>query len=99
LLAEGVRKLAREGNSLSLMLRYQAHAERQYRRAVEEFERLKKLRPELPNEPISDHPFPSESKQGEPVTPSPGSAGGLAAAGEPVASACQPRSAIGIPLS
>jgi hypothetical protein len=68
-LAEGVRKLAREGNSLSLMLRYQAHAERQYRRAVEEFERLKKLRPEMPNEPISEHPFLSETKQSESVTP------------------------------
>jgi len=45
LLAEGIRKLAKESNCLSLMLRYQAHAERQYRRAVEEFERLKKLRP------------------------------------------------------
>jgi hypothetical protein len=70
-LAEGVRKLARESNSLSLMLRYQAHAERQYRRAVEEFERLKKLRPEMPNEPISEHPFPSETTQSEPVTPPP----------------------------
>ena len=64
-LAEGVRKLARESNNLSLMLRYQAHAERQYRRAVEEFERLKKLRSEMPNEPISPHPFPSETVQSE----------------------------------
>ena len=52
---------------------------RQYRPAVEEFERLKKLRPELPNEPISDHPFPSESKPSEPLTPPPGSAGDLVA--------------------
>ena len=67
-LAEGVRKLARESNNLSLMLRYQARAERQYRRAVEEFERLKKLRPELPNEPISQHPFPTETVQSESAT-------------------------------
>jgi hypothetical protein len=70
-LAEGVRKLARESNNLSLMLRYQAHAERQYRRAVDEFERLKKLRSEMPNEPISQHPFPSETVQSESVTPEP----------------------------
>jgi hypothetical protein len=36
------------------MLRYQAHAERHYRRALEEFERLKKLRPEMPNESKRD---------------------------------------------
>ena len=48
-----------------MFLRYQAQAERNYRRAVEEFERLKALRPdlppelpneELPNEPIFDSP-------------------------------------------
>jgi hypothetical protein len=38
----------------SLFLRYQTLAERQYRRAIEEFERLKALRSELPNEPIFD---------------------------------------------
>jgi hypothetical protein len=93
-LAEGVRKLARESNSLSLMLRYQAHAERQYRRAVEEFERLKKLRPEMPNEPISEHPFPSETTQSEPVTPppEPQSPSGPRPLGGAGASACQPQS-------
>jgi hypothetical protein len=38
----------------SLFLRYQAQAERHYRRAVEEFDRLKALRAELPNEAILD---------------------------------------------
>lgn len=33
-------------------LRYQVQAERLCRRTVVEFERLKKLRPELPNKPI-----------------------------------------------
>ena len=60
-LAEGVRRIARESNVFSLMLRYQAQAERLFRRAVEEFERLKALRPELPNEPIS--PAEGEEKQ------------------------------------
>jgi hypothetical protein len=86
-LAEGIRMLAKESNGLSLLLRYQAHAERQYRRALEEFERLKKLRAEMPNEPISDTPFPDELKRNEVVVPggadapvgagAPGGAGGL----------------------
>jgi hypothetical protein len=51
-LADGFHRLARKDNTFPLFLRYQAQAERLYRRAVEEFDRLKKLRPELPNEPI-----------------------------------------------
>ena len=51
-LAFGFHKMARLANTWSLFMRYQAQAERLYRRAVEEFERLKALRPELPNEPI-----------------------------------------------
>ena len=54
MLAEGFHQLAQKSNSWTLFLRYQAQAERNYRRALEEFERLKSLRPELPNEPISD---------------------------------------------
>ena len=54
LLAFGLDKIVRQANTWSLFLRYQAQAERLYRRAVEEFERLKALRPELPNEPISE---------------------------------------------
>ena len=56
LLGEGFRRDARHSNSWSLLLRYQAQAERHGApsgpRAVEEFERLKALREELPNEPI-----------------------------------------------
>ena len=54
LLGEGFRRCVQQSNSWSLAIRYQAQAERHYRRAVEEFERLKALRNELPNEPISD---------------------------------------------
>jgi hypothetical protein len=51
--AEGLCDLImRSRDPLSLLLRYQAQAEREYRRAIEDFERLKKLRPEFPNEPI-----------------------------------------------
>jgi hypothetical protein len=46
--------MAREANSFSLLLRYQAQAERHYRRAIEEFDRLKALREELPIEPITE---------------------------------------------
>ena len=53
LLAEGFHRLSQQSNSWSLFLRYQAQAERLYRRAVEEFDRLKALRHELPNEPVS----------------------------------------------
>jgi len=54
LLGEGFQQMARKSNSWSLFLRYQAQAERHHRRAVEEFERLKALREELPNEAISE---------------------------------------------
>ncbi len=45
-LAEGFRRMAKESNVWSVMLRYQAHAERMYRRAIEDFDRLKELRGE-----------------------------------------------------
>ena len=52
LLAEGFHRINKQSNSFTLFLRYQAQAERLYRRAIEEFKRLKALRHELPNEPI-----------------------------------------------
>jgi hypothetical protein len=61
LLGEGFHRLAGKSNSWSLFLRYQTQAERHYRRAVEEFERLKALRGELPNEPI----FEAQPEQNE----------------------------------
>ena len=58
LLGEGFHRMALSSNVWSLFMRYQAQAERNYRRAIEEFERIKALREELPeeipNEPISD---------------------------------------------
>src|SRR5687768_20307 len=53
-LGEGFHRMAKTAVSWSLFLRYQAQAERHYRRAVEEFERLKALRHDLRNEPIFD---------------------------------------------
>lgn len=53
-LGEGFHGMAQKSNAWTLFLRYQAQAERNYRRAVDEFERLKALRPELPNEPAAE---------------------------------------------
>ena len=65
-LADGFERLGTRNKGLALFLRYQAQAERLYRRAVEEFERLRALRGvipngELPNEPI-DQPEPQVTK-------------------------------------
>ena len=58
LMGEGFHRMVRQSNSWQLFMRYQAQAERHYRRALEEFDRLKALRQslpeELPNEPISE---------------------------------------------
>ena len=50
-LGDGFHRLIYQSNSFALLLRYQAQAERQYRRAIEEFDRLKNLREGLRNEP------------------------------------------------
>ena len=44
LLGEGFRRMVGKSTSWSLFVRYQAQAERHYRRAVDEFERLRRLR-------------------------------------------------------
>ncbi|MBZ5578923.1 MAG: hypothetical protein LAP40_20370 [Acidobacteriia bacterium] len=64
-LGEGFHRMARKSNCWSLFLRYQAQADRLYRRAIEEFERLKRLRPELPNEPIVE----AQPEEKEPISP------------------------------
>ena len=62
LFAEGFHRINKYSPSFTLFLRYQAQSERMYRRAVEEFERLKRLRHELPNEPILPaQPEPNET--------------------------------------
>ena len=52
--AQGLRFLTKEANSWSLLLRYQAQAERMYRRALDEFCRLKSLRADMPSEDIQN---------------------------------------------
>ena len=85
MLADGFFRLARQGNGIQLVLRYQAQAERLYRRAVEEFERLRKLRPDLPNKPIQwdRPPGLSDSSTGQPPD-------GTGLDGPAPSSACQP---------
>jgi hypothetical protein len=73
LLGEGFLRLARQSNGWTLFLRYQAQAERQYRRALGDFDRLKALRPSLPNEANPDlqpQPEPTTYPTSEP-NPSP----------------------------
>ena len=72
-LGEGFHRLVQQSNSWSLAIRYHAQAERHLRRAVEEFERLKAPRPELPNEPVCDpQPEPKETTctpENDPISP------------------------------
>jgi hypothetical protein len=66
LLAEGFHRILKSSPSWAMFLRYQAQSERLYRRAVEEFERLRAFRDKLPNEPISEiQPEPNQT----PCTP------------------------------
>jgi hypothetical protein len=58
-LAIGFQRISGKSDAWKLFLRYQAQTERLYRRAIEEFDRLKALRTDLPNEPIAD-PDPEE---------------------------------------
>jgi hypothetical protein len=51
LLAEGFNRLFNKSPAFTQFLRYQAQVERLYRRAIEKFDRLRKLRDELTNEP------------------------------------------------
>jgi hypothetical protein len=48
---EGFRTMSIESDVWQLLIRYQVNADRQYRRAVEDYERVKRLRPEMPNQP------------------------------------------------
>ena len=79
-LGEGFRRCVDQSNAWTLFIRYQTQAERQYRRAIEEIERLKALRPELPHEPILDAQpeveEPLASQPNEPIsTENPGVGG------------------------
>jgi hypothetical protein len=55
-LAEGFHRMttSKISNTWPLFMRYKVLTEREYRRALEDFDRLKALRHELPNEPIID---------------------------------------------
>ena len=65
-LGEGFHRMAMQSNAFTLFLRYQAQAERNYRRAIEEFERLKALRQILPNQPVLEaQPDENESPAAE----------------------------------
>lgn len=71
-LAQGLARLNANSNHFALIMRYQALADRQYRRAIEDFERLHRLRAELPNEPIYTFqpppPLPLNPSPNEPIS-------------------------------
>ena len=61
-LSEGLNRMARQSNTFSLFLRYQAQAERQYRRALEDFERLRAQTTPADQPPAQEkkaHPSPN----------------------------------------
>jgi hypothetical protein len=76
-LADGFRRMVRESDVWKLFFRYQSQTERRgalwARRSIEEFDRLKSLRAELPNEPISKaqpkSPQPLEVVPNKPFIP------------------------------
>jgi hypothetical protein len=76
LLGDGFHRVTEKPHTWELFLRYQNQTERQYRRAVEDFERLVALRPdpdspeaaETPNEPNFTQP-PSRQPDPVPVNP------------------------------
>ncbi|MBV8842774.1 MAG: hypothetical protein JO307_08185 [Bryobacterales bacterium] len=66
-LAEGFHRMAAQSPGWALFFRYQTQAERLYRRALDEFERLKALRGEIPTEPN----FAAHVEQNETTSPPP----------------------------
>ncbi|HTX38081.1 MAG TPA: hypothetical protein VME43_23790 [Bryobacteraceae bacterium] len=70
-LSEGFCRLAGKSAIMPLFLRYQAQSERNYRRAVEEFKRLKNLRKELPNQLADANPEPPRPKLSAVPSPKP----------------------------
>src|ERR1039458_8048193 len=65
-LAFGFHILVRQSTGPNMFLRFQAQAERLYRSAVEDFDRLKALRPEMPSQPIESANEPKNEPQPEP---------------------------------
>ena len=71
-IAESFYRLTQKPHTWALFLRYQAQAERNYRRAIQEFERLRSLRSELESEEIAEIPNePNSAPQPEANNPDP----------------------------
>jgi len=82
-LAAGFERLCQRSDSFKLFLRYQAQSERHYRRAVEEFDRLKSLRTEIPNQPTAAPVEDLLCRPRSPVSVSPCLRGEILAPNEP----------------
>ena len=70
ILYEGLSRLNQKSSDIVVFLRIQAQTERLYRRAAEDFERIRKLRKELTNQP-NFQPQPEETKPVEPPKTNP----------------------------
>jgi len=62
---EGFRTMSIESDVWQLLIRYQVNADRQYRRAIEDYERVKRLRPEMPNQPADPKLAPKPENIGD----------------------------------
>jgi len=93
-LSAAFRGLAGKSAVMPLFLRYQAQAERHYRRAIEEFKRLKNLRKELPNHLAASQPEPPRPQPQPQPKPQP-----KPAAAPPPLRPAPPQSPTAIPLS
>ncbi len=67
--AMGFDRQVHRSDTWKCFLRYSAQSERLYRHAIEEFERLKAQRNELPNEPTSDAELEEIASFAHPKTP------------------------------
>ena len=81
-LSVGFHKNTERPHTWELFLRYQTQTERQYRRAIEDFERLRAMRPE-PEEPEEFEEMPNEPNSPQPESPQPDPA----AVGQPIMAA------------
>jgi hypothetical protein len=70
ILSEGFHRSTQKPHTWALFLRYQAQAERLHRRAIQEFDRLRALRPEFEREEIEEMPnepnFPTQPESTQP---------------------------------
>ena len=71
LLADGFQRLTSRDNSFALMLRYRTQCERLYRRAIEDFERVKAQRADLNHDLLNEPTAAAQPEDSATTCPSP----------------------------